>query len=278
MKKNTLYLALLLTPLTLYPSEETEETFNLSEELNKTANNTNTPERLDLFQNMAQHITKADSTRLSKKLVKLIKNLHTLCYDDEDPAIKLSYKKLLETTIANEKLNALDYTGELSRLLFLYTPSTMDTVVEGDVREEILAEESEPKETVEEIIEEVVEVDPVEERRNKLYENIQNIDKEAITSKLTLRRILKDLTTLTRDFKAIESEVSRLSDQNETMTLIYKKLLNIERAIRLNSGETFRSPVGITESIISPEILEEYEDFYELSPFVQRLILLDSID
>jgi hypothetical protein len=263
MKKNILIYTLFILPLPLLSNEGARPLveaqppiFDLSQKINKTSEISDTFELIASCHGIAQQICDDDSTRLAKKMFKIIKNLHIICSDEQDAKIKLAYKNLLGIAMANEKLTSVDYTDELPVILNFYANVKETTsVIKPGARPPI---EAQP----------LIEETPVEELTNaqrserveKLYEKLANLNRNSIIPKLSLKKIINDMSKLSRDIHNVQKKVSLLSEQEDILNIIYKKLLNIEKLLMKSSisGQLTRFPVLIDEDDAQ---LLEYQEY-----------------
>lgn len=262
------------------------EKFNLSQELNMTNNIEDTFELISAYSNIIENVHKNTSTRLSKKLLKLVQNLHTICTVEEDNAVKIAYRNLLESAIANEKLTSIDYTNELPLLLESYEEfDPKNKEKEGD--EELWGDVVPDAEIV--VAEDVdfYEKEPriSSEQREKLYGATPELNRNIIIPRLALRRIISETTKLTRDLGKMQKEIDRLAIQDDILKRIYKKLDKIEKLMLETVDNPFfpkgspsmkdlmRYPVQTDSETKSPVIDEDFEDY---SPLLQKLILENS--
>lgn len=268
MFKKLLTLLLLTTAIPL-----SAENFNFSKELNETKDLSSSFDLIASYHNIIQQVTESDSTRLAKKLVKFIKNLHAICSEEEDIKIKFMYKKLLEQAIANDKLSSVDYVNELPLILEAYAEIEDPDKKEPEPDEEIWgdADPNNPDRPVE------PEVKP--EHIIKLCDDVKEINRNSVIPRLSLKKILNDIERLTRDFSAMQTEIARLSTQDYMLDRIFKKLITIEKLIKQNGEAPCFSIDSLTldelcgdpiyRNVPHVEVPEEYEEF---SPLTQKLI------
>lgn len=250
MTKKLLYIPLLCA---VFFSQVIATEFNFAQELRSTNDITDTLELIAAYQSISQQVQNEDSTRLAKKLVKLILNLHTICCDENDTKIRLGYKNLLEIAIANEKLSLVDYTSKLPTLLESYI--TSEPIIEPE------PSEPEPEEEVVETSRKIS-LEEIE----KLYKQVASLNTQDISSILASRKIVTDLAKMTRDLKTMQTKISRLSEQDKILFKIYEKLNLLEKLMKENDD----SFLGFTRLPIIPDEDSEY------SPLLQRLIAEDA--
>lgn len=201
MKKTFLFLTL----ITLSSIHATE--FNFAQEL-YSANPTKL-ETIDLitaYQNIATQIQDHDSTRLTKKFIRLLKNLHPICYENTDDSIKTMYQNLLEVAIQNTKISAIDYRSELPGLLDLYTASPF-AKASGDEPEKI--EQQELEETPE------AEESPFAEASGDkpepgLAEKLNDLSRNEVIGLLYSKNILNRVERIEDKVDSMYEKVSRI--------------------------------------------------------------------
>jgi hypothetical protein len=186
------------------PAKTTETTFNLAQELNKVSETTDPMVLVTTYNKIIPQIGPNESIRLSKKLVKLIKNLHTLCSVEKNVDLKLAYKTLLETAIANPKIAAVDYAKELAEILVIYMPKQKDTQ-ETPV---VVAETPAPQD-----------VDKQKEK-DLLKDKVKLLDRNSVFQTLAFRKIMLDITKLTNNLQTAQTKV--IKEQETLIERLYK--------------------------------------------------------
>jgi len=247
--------------------------FNFTQEMRKIQKITNTFELIASYQKMAKQVQKDDSIRLSKKLIRMITNLHPLVDDHEDATVKLAFKNLLETAIANKKLQSVDYTNELSALFTHYSPQAhlaqahpaqahlaQAHLAQAHLAQAHLAKElitknkTSTEEIVEKIIEDVTKQAPEEQAIEEIVEQIveEILEQEIIVQDTQAPSVLKEKIDVylknnpsarkdviyLLSFKKLTRKVDQLSQElshtNPELKHIYRKLDAIEQMLKEN--------------------------------------------
>jgi len=195
--KNNLLLLTLITLGSIHAAE-----FNFAQSL-YSANPTKleTFDLITAYQNISTQIQDHDSTRLTKKFIRLIKNLHPICYEHADNTIKALYKNLLEVAIQNTKISAIDYRSELPGLLDLYTMETGKSSDEASVFAEATPDTSEDMEAQEE------EPEPEEPG---LTEKLNDLSRNEVIGLLYSKNILNRVERIEDKVESMYEKVSRI--------------------------------------------------------------------
>jgi len=265
MIKKILYLLLItIIPISSNP-------FNLAQELTKTTKIKNTFDLISSYQQIAKQIDKNDSTRLSKKFIRKIKTLHKLCHDNKSIKIKLAFKNLLQTSIANQKLKSIDHTNILSGLISYYEPFEID-----QAKETLTQAESKLTTESHAVTEPSPQTTFDATKQKILREKISTINRNDIISLLLLKKLANQIEQLKSELTDVKEDVTHISKQDATIKQTFRKLLKIEKLIQQNNfeGQIFvRSPTTNIE--LSEELAEELDD---CSTLLQEIITKELSD
>lgn len=202
--------------------------FNFTQKLRNVQKITDTFELIISYQKTAKQVRPTDSTRLSKKFIRMITNLDFICRDHEEERIKKAYLGLLNTTLANTKLRSVDHENRLDELAKLYEPKYVQKApIASDP-----AIEPEPtnQETLQETLEEAT------PSKSSLKEQIEEalqkdlMSRNEIIQLLTLKKLTKNVDKLTNNVNGIEPEIKKL----------FRKFQEIEELLK---NETFEEQI-----------------------------------
>lgn len=207
--------------------------FNFTQELRNVQKITDTFELIASYQKIAKQVRTTDSTRLSKKFIRTIKNLDHVCQNHEEEKIKKAYLSLLNTSLTNEKLRGCDRANELSELTKIYKPK-ISTPKET---KEITQAQPKTEDTPQEIshTERVAELTPTALKAH-IEQALQDgsVNRNEIVRLLTLKKLTRQVDSLTRNVNKIEPSIKQL----------FRKLQLIEELLK---SETFEE--HITKSL-----------------------------
>lgn len=206
-------------------------TFNLTQELKDMNQITDTFELIAGYQKIAKQVRVADSTRLSKKLVRIIKGLDIICQDQEDEKIKKAYLVLLNTALANEKLKSIDHENELDEITKLYLPKEKKVKREANIK----TKENEIDELSEiEIEKETEEIKEIEELidREKIREELKLKISMALENNMISRSEIKKLLTLKKLTNHVDKLTNNIDTIDPAIQQIFRKLEYLEEIIK----------------------------------------------
>jgi len=236
--------------------------FNFSEDLSNTTNLTNPFDRIAAYQNIAKQITPSDSTRLSKKFIRKIAFLHQLCLDSKEIRIKLAFKTLLSTAIANSKLKSIDHANVLTSLLARY-----EAIVAPQPEASLIEETNETEDTQSTIeydqpTDQSLDEKRMIEKREILKNKTQYSNRENVVNLLMLKKIACQIERLKSELTTVKKEVSHVAKQDATIKETFRKLIKLEQLIQRNPLACqilTRSPVGDAEQSddLPDSLLEE---------------------
>ena len=204
--------------------------------------------KIVVCQNTAKQIKAKDSIRQARKFVNIIKDLHSICIDNESQRVKHAFKHLLEIAMTNQKLTKADVGNNLQSIYNQYTlpndppePAKIDnTFTDNNSTESQTETQNEPEQAEQNTlpIEPPPPPDPKEQAKALLKENIKkiNLNRSDIAYILLLKVLSNQIYQVKNELFLMQKDIDSLTKQTPNILQIQTKLLYLERLLRADKN------------------------------------------